>query len=418
MDAKPRGPASFAESTRDFKAWLAERVTITDADWARRERVLAEASPFERFRATFYRWAQWWPAECEDLDGAPQVLGVGDLHVENFGTWRDAEGRLVWGINDLDEACCVPYTHDLVRLAASARFAIHDRRQRVAMRSAPRSTATATPARAAGDDGDFRAACRAILAGYGDAIDPTPGKTGRRPLILAEDEGTAWLRDIVINKLQARDGGSEFSKFLESLEDLGDVEGNVPRSAWDALRRAMPPDVQSFRIGRRDAGLGSLGRQRFTAVVADWHGGILAREAKALAPSAWRWWTREGAATMTSLYETVIGLGVRSPDPWVFVSGEEERWLVRRLAPDSGRVKLTSLPKDGELEDDLLRAMGRETANVHVPLGNVWADFEGRTTKDPDWLFDAARRMAERVADDLHSDDRAARPRLPPRPTA
>ena len=24
--------------------------------------------------------------------------------MENFGTWRDAEGRLIWGINDFDEA--------------------------------------------------------------------------------------------------------------------------------------------------------------------------------------------------------------------------------------------------------------------------------------------------------------------------
>ena len=52
------------------------------------------------------------------------MLGVGDLHVENFGTWRDAEGRLIWGINDFDEACPMPYTIDLVRLAASADLAI------------------------------------------------------------------------------------------------------------------------------------------------------------------------------------------------------------------------------------------------------------------------------------------------------
>ena len=56
-------------------------------------------------------------------------LGVGDLHVENFGTWRDAESRLVWGINDFDEACCLPYTQDLVRLAASARFAVQEQYQ-------------------------------------------------------------------------------------------------------------------------------------------------------------------------------------------------------------------------------------------------------------------------------------------------
>ena len=40
--------------------------------------------------------------------------GVGDLHVENYGTWRDAEGRLVCGNNDFDETCPLPYTNDVV----------------------------------------------------------------------------------------------------------------------------------------------------------------------------------------------------------------------------------------------------------------------------------------------------------------
>ena len=50
----------------------------------------------------------------------PRVLGVGDLHVENFGTWRDAEGRLVWGVNDFDEVARMPYAVDLTRLVTSA----------------------------------------------------------------------------------------------------------------------------------------------------------------------------------------------------------------------------------------------------------------------------------------------------------
>lgn len=45
------------------------------------------------------------------------------MHVENFGTWRDVEGRLVWGVNDVDEAAALPYTSDLVRLATSAELA-------------------------------------------------------------------------------------------------------------------------------------------------------------------------------------------------------------------------------------------------------------------------------------------------------
>jgi uncharacterized protein (DUF2252 family) len=52
------------------------------------------------------------------------VLAVGDLHLENFGTWRDGLGRLAWGINDFDEAYPLPYTHDLVRLATSAFLAV------------------------------------------------------------------------------------------------------------------------------------------------------------------------------------------------------------------------------------------------------------------------------------------------------
>ena len=39
---------------------------------------------------------------------------------ENFGTWRDAEGRLIWGVNDFDEAARMPYALDIVRLATSA----------------------------------------------------------------------------------------------------------------------------------------------------------------------------------------------------------------------------------------------------------------------------------------------------------
>ena len=43
--------------------------------------------------------------------------------MENFGTWRDVEGRLIWGINDFDESARMPYTNDLVRLATSTLLA-------------------------------------------------------------------------------------------------------------------------------------------------------------------------------------------------------------------------------------------------------------------------------------------------------
>ncbi|MEU8518547.1 DUF2252 domain-containing protein [Streptomyces sp. NBC_01216] len=43
----------------------------------------------------------------------------GDLHAENFGTYMDATGRLVFNVNDFDEAYVGSFTWDLKRLAAS-----------------------------------------------------------------------------------------------------------------------------------------------------------------------------------------------------------------------------------------------------------------------------------------------------------
>ena len=93
-----------------------------DADLDEKRKRMAK-SPFTLLRASAFRWARKIEAICPELADAPQVLSVGDAHLENFGTWRDAEGRLVWGVNDFDEAAVTPYPFDLVRLCASARLA-------------------------------------------------------------------------------------------------------------------------------------------------------------------------------------------------------------------------------------------------------------------------------------------------------
>ncbi len=43
----------------------------------------------------------------------------GDLHAENFGTYLSANGRLIFNVNDFDEAYLGPFTWDLKRFAAS-----------------------------------------------------------------------------------------------------------------------------------------------------------------------------------------------------------------------------------------------------------------------------------------------------------
>ena len=51
--------------------------------------------------------------------GAERIWIHGDLHVENFGTYLNSAGRLIFDINDFDEAYLGRFTWDLQRFAAS-----------------------------------------------------------------------------------------------------------------------------------------------------------------------------------------------------------------------------------------------------------------------------------------------------------
>jgi uncharacterized protein (DUF2252 family) len=111
-------------ANRDYERWLARELhgDIVEADLGKKHKKMRD-SAFSFLRATYWRWAETILNVCPDLANAPPVLAVGDIHLENFGTWRDQEGRLIWGVNDYDEAAEIPYILDLVRLATSAALA-------------------------------------------------------------------------------------------------------------------------------------------------------------------------------------------------------------------------------------------------------------------------------------------------------
>ena len=116
---------NIVEATRRYEGWMAAQVPVRPKDLQLKHESMA-SNVFPFLRATFYRWVQLWNELCPELAAAPALLAVGDLHVDNFGTWRDLEGRLIWGVNDFDEAYSMPYTIDLVRLAASAIIAAEE----------------------------------------------------------------------------------------------------------------------------------------------------------------------------------------------------------------------------------------------------------------------------------------------------
>jgi hypothetical protein len=346
------------KATSRYEQWLGKQLTIVPSDLRLKHDLMASAL-FPFLRATYYRWAQIWPEVCGDLAKAPEVLAVGDLHVENFGTWRDLEGRLIWGINDFDEAWQLPYTNDLVRLTASAQMAIADNHLVL----------------------DVADAARAILEGYAEAL-----AQGGCPFVLAEHH--AGLREMAVHRLK------EVCSFWEKLEKCTPIQGKVPDGAVKAISRMLPEPQIPRRHVHRVAGLGSLGRQRFVAL-AEWHGAKVAREAKAMAPSACRW-AAEGQGTSRIRYQEILDTSVRCPDPFVRLKG---RWIVRRLAPDCSRIELSALPKERD-EMRLLHAMGFETANVHLGSRKARAVQADLKKRGAGWLPKAADAMVTAVSRD------------------
>src|ERR1044072_5741211 len=81
------------------------------------------ASPFAFYRGSaclFYADMTGTLADDAFLDEQTRRVWIhGDLHAENFGTYMNASGVLVFNVNDFDEAYVGPYIWDLRRFAAS-----------------------------------------------------------------------------------------------------------------------------------------------------------------------------------------------------------------------------------------------------------------------------------------------------------
>jgi hypothetical protein len=355
-------PMSLAEATQSYERWMATRFQPVEKALAYRREALA-ADAFAFLRGTFYWWLVRWdelmPAPVRD---APAILSVGDLHVENFGTWRDAEGRLVWGINDFDEAHPFPITLDLVRLATSIVLAIDEGHLEL----------------------DHRAACATLLEGYNANL----GKREGRPVILEGD--AAWLLPAASLHWSetARYWHKEFGDLAvaQGMDDLrGVLEAHMPEGVA----------IEEF-LDRWKAGKGSLGRPRAVAL-GQWRGGPVAREGKRALPSAAVWRAGEdarGDATMD--YRMIIAAAFRSPDPRLVLTRD---WVIRRLSPESHKVAIDQI-RDHVRAEALVRWMGWEVANIHRGQAGRHDIEEWLAALPVGWLFDAARTMAEATVAD------------------
>lgn len=354
-------PTDFVSATQRYETWLRSQVPVIEPELDYKHREMAsKKSAFPFFRGTYYRWAEVWPLICKECVTAPQTLSVGDLHVENFGTWRDHEGRLVWGINDFDEAEDLPFTNDLVRLAASGALGAVAGKFRLKLKAISRS----------------------ILAGYILQL-----RSGGQPFVL--EEVHPELRAL------AMQSDREPVKFWKKFKkDLSKQTPEISDEVKIALLKDLPGTDQACQFrARLKAGMGSLGKPRFVAL-AEFMGSLVAREAKALTPPSTA--CLETNSQKSPRICDVLSRAIRCTDPIYRVDGS---WIVRRLAPRCSRIELEQL--DCVSETLMFASMGAEAANIHVGTPAVTEPIlKWLKSLDGDWLADAAGAMIETVVDD------------------
>ena len=144
------------------------------------------------------------------------------------------------------------------------------------------------------------------------------------------EEGSKWLRSItLLNELRDPD------RFWKRWMRFRLCGLRSPPNVREALEHSMPNPGLRYRLAHRVAGLGSLGHQRFVAIV-EFRGAKIAREAKMLVPSAVSW-AQDRPDPSEIRYPWLLARAVRCPDPFVHLRG---RWVVRRLSPHCSRIEL------------------------------------------------------------------------------
>ena len=387
----------------------ARRVTGDDgrnltAEALRRKLDALASGPFRFFRGTFHLMTR-------DLlehrvpgaqAAAPDALIVGDLHLENFGTYRGVSGGRCFDVNDFDDVGFGPADVDLKRLCTSA-FLL------TGLSHGPRL-----------------AAAKAIAKSWADAVLRIGGRfpvapwsdQAEGPLKALLSEKGKQTQKEMIAKAAPANGHARFadssspSKFARVEKAWEAVAAKAAAEYGETLRRLKADQVgkwQLLDVVYRFKGTGSLGRLRFSLLID--HDGerriLEIKEARASVLDALR--VRppapERAKVQTAAIRRMQG------DPWPRVAGThlgEASALGREIQPEEEKIasdRFAAGQDDGDHAQLLSYAgqCGEVIARMHCRAS---APPLLETTWDPREAARAAVEFAEKYAAQVEADQK------------
>ncbi len=326
-----------AEIVAYNKPLLAHRVDSAFGDLTavalRRKLDALAGTPFQFFRGTFHLmcWDLFQARVPLAQAAAPEGLIVGDLHLENFGVYRGADGALVFDVNDFDDVGAGPLDLDLKRLCTSAMLL-------PGLAQGARLNAARAVANAWAEE--------LVKLGGRFPIPPWDEKKAEgRVEELLRERGTQ-TRAETIARVAPEKGHSKLAqneKLVRPAKPWIETVQQAMAEYLDGLKQLKAPDPPAgweiLDIAYRFRGTGSLGRLRFTVLLG--HGGERrAVELKEARPSAMddargRDGTHERARVQTASIRRMQG------DPWPRVAAThlgQRAALGRENEPEEEKV--------------------------------------------------------------------------------
>jgi uncharacterized protein (DUF2252 family) len=222
-------------------------------DLVRSKQARLRTSPFAFFRGTCHLFYEDWPA-TSPLNAAPLAWLCGDLHLENFGTYKGDNRLTYFDINDFDESALAPVTWDVTRFVSSLFVAAPELQM--------------TMADAGKLARQFLAAYAAILAlGQIRSVERSTATGLVRKLLraLKRRRRKAFLD----GHTELKPKGRRFKLDQKHLRLAAEPDrGQVDRCIRQLGRRCGAPEFFQVRdVACRVAGTGSLGLARYAVLV-------------------------------------------------------------------------------------------------------------------------------------------------------
>lgn len=271
------GASRHTDST-ERSGWLQAQIRSVDDKLpvaARNEKHAAmRTSPLAFFRGTAHLFFQdvGTSPQLAQFGGVPQTRTwlVGDAHPNNFGSFRNARGSLVYDLNDFDESVIADYQLDLWRMATALVLLMRE------------NGGFASSDEAIVIDAFSEKYLRTLEGCVGSDIETTAALTAEHAYGKLDDflQGVANKRGRtqLLDAYTIKDAQGQRALSPRASSDLAEV----PPSVVEAVRAAMPAYGQSLRgsiaysatrfsvksvAERLHAGLGSLGSARYYVLI-------------------------------------------------------------------------------------------------------------------------------------------------------